>query len=259
MPETAVDAAVRIAAREVSYSYGAVPALRGVSVEVRAGEMLAIVGANGSGKSTLLRLLIGALPARDGDIVVDGKAIGAWGSAERARRIAYVPQTGSVDFAFSVREVVALGRWPWRGMRGADGQTDDAIIDDALWAADVHHLAERSIPALSGGERQRVLLARALAQGTGTLVLDEPLGAQDLWHQVDLMRMLRGLVAAGRAVVMVTHDLALARRYADRAVVLDGGAVAAVGASHAVLVPGVLAPIYGVGMRVVDGELRIER
>jgi iron complex transport system ATP-binding protein len=263
-----MDAAVELLVRNVSYGYGGALAVEEVSVGARGGELVTVVGPNGCGKSTLLRLLVGELRPQEGSIVLDGTEIGTMGRVAMARRVALVPQQSVAGaFGYSVQEMVLMGRHAAHagggGMVGLSFETgeDLAAAQDAMWAADVHHLAERAVTTLSGGERQRVAIARALVQDTPVLLLDEPTSALDLYHQLDVLEHVRGLVRErGRLVVMVTHDLQLAAAHADRVVVMDRGRVAAEGRPGEVLTPEVLEPVYLVKVvRSAEGMLVFSR
>ena len=226
------------------------------------GEVVCIVGPNGCGKSTLLRLLCGQ--ARPGRGMVELRGGGSATPMARmtapqlARHIALVPQHSSVAFGYSVRQVVLMGRWPVQGggfgaVLGFESDGDHSIADQAMWAMDVHHLTDRPVTTLSGGERQRVTIARALAQRTAAILLDEPTSALDLWHQLELLAHLKELAGMGHTVVLVTHDLNLAREYADRVILMDLGRVVATGVPGEVLTPGALEGVYRVGVEVGAG------
>ncbi|MFH8987181.1 heme ABC transporter ATP-binding protein [Streptomyces sp. NPDC017940] len=227
------DLRVRLGGREV---------LKGVAVRARAGEVLALVGPNGAGKSTLLAALAGDLPADSGTVRVRGRPAADWPARDLALRRAVLPQSATLSFPFPVEDVVRMGRAPWAGTHRADD--DDRIVSAAMRATEVEAFAARPFSALSGGERARVALARVLAQRAAVLLLDEPTAALDLRHQELVLRVCRERAAAGDAVVVVLHDLGLAAAYADRAVVLDGGTVAADGAPGDVFDERLLSDVY---------------
>lgn len=240
----------------VSRRGGAGPAHRvldSVDFQVAAGEIVALVGPNGAGKSTLLAALAGELAPSGGHVELDGHRLTHWSVLDMARRRAVLPQSHTVGFPFTAREVVAMGRAPWaRTPRDLD---DDRIVAEALAAADVTHLAERSFPTLSGGERARVALARVLAQNTPTLLLDEPTAALDLGHQEEVLALAAGRAAAGAAVVVVLHDLGIAAAYADRVAVLEAGRIAADGPPRQVLTSALLSRVYQHPVDVFDHPL----
>jgi len=254
---TGSDARARLSLRAVSFAYSENRVLDRIDLEVRAGERLAILGPNGAGKSTVLRLLAGTLTPDAGQVLLDGVDLAAMRGADRARRLAFVPQESRVAFDFTVLEIVLMGRSPRLGLLGIEGVHDLEIARRALAFTDAEALAERPISQLSSGERQRVLLARALAQEPDTILLDEPTAFLDLGHQVRIHRLLSGLhQERGTTVVFVSHDLNLAARYADRIVLLAGGRILRDGPPAQVLTPDALRAAFGVEVRLVtDPEL----
>ncbi|WUI93392.1 heme ABC transporter ATP-binding protein [Nocardia puris] len=229
---------------------GARKVLDGIDFHVAAGEVVALVGPNGAGKSTLLAALAGEVPLSEGVVELDGRDLAHWSTLDMARRRAVLPQSHTVGFPFTAREVVAMGRAPWA--RTERGDRDDELVGKAMALADVTHLAARSFPTLSGGERARVALARVLAQDTATLLLDEPTAALDLGHQESVLRLAAERATAGAAVVVVLHDLGLAAAYADRVAVLDEGRLAADGSPRKVLTTDLLTRVYQHPVEVLD-------
>lgn len=236
-----------------------------VSLSARAGEVLAILGPNGAGKSTLLKVMAGEFAPEAGEVALCGRPLAHWQPLELARARAVMRQDTHLEFAFSAREVVMMGRYPHCERHTTARDWD--IVDDALKAVDATHLAARIYPRLSGGEKARVQFARALAQvwpgdtDPRLLFLDEPTAALDITHQHSLLVLARDLSRAHRfAVVAVLHDLNLAARYADRIVLLDQGRIAAAGAPADVLTPEQLMATYRVAADChtgPDGELWI--
>ncbi|MGK8523791.1 heme ABC transporter ATP-binding protein [Nocardia asteroides] len=224
--------------------------LDAVDFQAVAGQIVALVGPNGAGKSTLLAALAGELTLGAGTVELDGRPLSQWTTLDMARRRAVLPQTHTVGFPFTAREVVAMGRAPW--VRTARRELDDEQIAAAMAATDVEHLAARAFPTLSGGERARVALARVLAQDTATLLLDEPTAALDLGHQEAVLRLAAARAAAGAAVVVVLHDLGIAAAYADRVAVLDSGRIAADGPPRDVLTTALLTRVYQHPVEVLD-------
>ena len=221
------------------------PALDGVSLEVGPGSLYAIIGPNGSGKSTLLKLLLGALRPEHGTIAYRGKALAEWSRRALAQRIGVVPQGEEQAFPLTVREIVAMGRYPHLGILGRSGPRDRGAIDAALERCDISDLADRSLSNLSGGEKQRALVARALAQEPEALVLDEPTVSLDIRHEMSIFELLAALTQGDRVtVVLVTHNLNLAARYADRLLLLDEGAPVAEGEPGAVLTREIVERVY---------------
>jgi iron complex transport system ATP-binding protein len=223
--------------------------LDGVNLEVRAGELVAVLGANGSGKTTLLRLLAGVLPPRRGLIELYGRPLGAWTRAEIARSVAVLPQSMELPAGFRVSEVVALGRIP-HGRRWFGWEADDErAVADALRDADAADLADRPVAELSGGERQRVLVALALAQEPRLLLLDEPTLHLDLAHQLALVRMLERLRRSrSMTVVAVLHDLNLAAGFADRSLLVHERRVVAAGGPDRPIEPLLAREAFGVAI-----------
>ncbi|MCW5895609.1 MAG: ABC transporter ATP-binding protein [Bacteroidetes bacterium] len=222
---------------QVSFSYrDAIPTLRDVSFHVEKGEFLSVAGPNGSGKSTLLRLLDRIYVPRSGTILLDNKNLTEYPRSELARRIAFVPQDTSVQFPFTVLELVLMGRSPHS--RGAmfESEHDRAVALEMLERTDTKHLAHHPVTILSGGERQRVVIARALAQQPEILLLDEPNAHLDIAHQLEIFTIIKKLnEESGLTVISVSHDLNLAGAYSDRIGMLVCGSLAALGTPGDVL------------------------
>jgi len=240
---------LRVEQLEVRRGQGVV--LSGIDLQLHPGEVLGVLGPNGAGKSTLLAAMTGELPASAGQVMLDQRALDDWAGPERARRLAVLPQSSSLNFAFRVEEVVAMGRLPHDSGRVRDAQ----IVQQALQAADAVHLAGRSYLALSGGERQRVHLARVLAQlwpgGEGQiLLLDEPTSMLDPLHQHTCLRAVRRLAESGAAVLVILHDLNLAARYCDRLLLLEQGRAHALGTPAEVLRAEPLQAVFGLEVLV---------
>lgn len=227
------------------YPEAAAPALDGVSLEVPAGGCTALLGPNGSGKSTLLRLLLGTLRPQSGEVAFAGRAVDAWPRRAMAREVGVVPQGEDAAFPMTVRETVAMGRYPHLGPWRREGDADRRAVDDAMRRCDVHALADRPLGQISGGERQRARVARALAQEAPALALDEPTAALDVGHEMAIFELLRDLGRAGKTILLVTHNLNLAARYADRLVLLDRGRVAAQGGPAEVMTRATVERVYG--------------
>ena len=226
-------------------------ALEGVSMEAPAGGCTAVLGPNGSGKSTLLRVLLGTLAPQAGTAEFDGRALAAWSRPELARAVGVVPQGEEAAFPIVVRDLVAMGRYPHLGPWRREGAADRRAVEEAMRRCDVSTLADRPVGNLSGGERQRAKVARALAQEPRALALDEPTAALDVGHEMAIWELLRDLGRAGTTVLVVTHNLNLAARYADRLVLLHQGRVAAAGTPAQVLTRDAVERVYGWPVRVV--------
>ncbi|SDD06979.1 heme ABC transporter ATP-binding protein [Glycomyces harbinensis] len=221
---------------------GGTAVLRGVDLDVRAGEVLGLVGPNGAGKSTLLAALSGDQAADEGRVSLWGRPVGEWSTVDIARRRAVLPQAHRVSFPFTVRDVVEMGRAPWAGTARRDA--DDRRIAAALALTEAEPFAQRPFTSLSGGEQARVMLARVVAQDAGLVLLDEPTAALDLRHQEMVGRLCRSLAAEGRAVVIVLHDLDLAAAYCDRTAVLAEGRIVACGPPADVFTADRLTEVY---------------
>lgn len=228
----------------VKYPRSARAALDRVSLEVPDGSLYAVLGPNGSGKSTLLKAILGVLPGSAGTARVDGRDVSAWSRRELARAVGVVPQAETIAFPLTVRELVAMGRYPWLGPLAAEGSNDRAAIARALEHCDVSDLADRDVTTLSGGELQRVRIARALAQEPRALVLDEPTASLDIPHEMAILELLRSSADQGMTVLLVTHGLDLAARFADRMLLLADGRVSAEGPPGDVMRSSVLEAIY---------------
>ena len=225
--------------------------LDNIDLTVKPGEVLGVLGPNGAGKSTLLGALCGELNTTQGRLWLDEQVLTHWTGPQRARRLAVLPQSSTLSFAFTVQEVVAMGRLP----HDSGQQRDAEIVQAALEAADALHLHERSYLALSGGERQRVHLARVLAQlwpgeDGQTLLLDEPTSMLDPLHQHTTLQAVRDFARRGGAVMVILHDLNLAARYCDRLLLLESGRSYAVGTPDTVLVPEALKAVFGLEVLV---------
>lgn len=238
---------VALAARGVSVTLGRRTVLRDVDLDLTAGTVTGIVGPNGGGKSTLIRALFrGVVPER-GRVSVAGAAIDALQGRQLARAVSAVVQEPGHPAGVSVREVIAIGRYPHRGDLGRESREDRDAVAEAAHGTGVAHLLERDIDQLSGGERQRVHVARAIAQAAPVLLLDEPTNHLDVAHQFGLMDLLvRHARTRGTAVALALHDLSLAARYCDRVMVIEAGVVRAAGAPREVLTPSLVRAVFGV-------------
>jgi len=219
----------------VRYRPHAPLALHQVSCQVRAEELVAVVGPNGSGKTTLLRALLGLVSVERGAALVDGKPVSQWQRRLLAQTVGVVGQQEDAVFPLTVAETVMLGRYAHLGPLAAPTDRDLAAVQIALERCDIVQLAARRIDALSGGEWKRVRVARALAQEPRALVLDEPTASLDVRHEMELFELVSQLVKGGLAGLVITHHLNLAARFAHRIVLLDRGAVVATGAPGEVL------------------------
>ncbi len=242
-----------VEARRVGFAFGTTEVVSDVSLTLPRGAIGALIGANGCGKSTLIRLLAGLLTPASGHVLIDGVPLASLALRERARRIAYVPQSMPAVFPFTAMEVVLTGRSPYSGRFSFANDEDEQIALAALELLDAAQLARRPITELSGGELQMVTVARSLAQQPDLLLLDEPASALDLKHRTQLARALRRLSEErGIAALMVTHDLMFLDSLADFVFAMKCGRIVSLGQPEAVLVAEVLSDVY-------DAPVRTER
>ena len=222
-----------------------------ITLDLPAGRATALIGHNGSGKSTRLRALARQVPA-GGPARFEGRALADWPARDLARRMAFLPQTTPPADGMLVRELVALGRYPWHGALGRFGPADHAAVARALDECGVAGFADRLVDTLSGGERQRVWLAMMVAQQAGTLLLDEPISALDIAHQVEVLALVAAMCHdQGRSAVIVLHDVNMAARFCDHVVALKAGRLVWQGGPDALMRPDTLHDIYGLPMQVL--------
>lgn len=228
----------------VQYPTRTVPALDGVSIDAAPGKLTAVVGPNGSGKSTLVRALLRRIPLQSGSIHVGSASLAALNARQFAREVSVVPQREEPAMPLSVREFVTLGRHPHRGAFAALTSADSGAVDRAIHLAGAEDTLDRTTDQLSGGEWQRVRIARALAQETSILVLDEPTAFLDVAHEMAVFELLDALARDGRAVLLISHQLNLVARFASHIVLLSHGHVAAQGTSEDVMQGAILERVY---------------
>lgn len=227
--------------------------LRNINLEFREGEVTALLGHNGSGKSTLLKVLARQMSHTSGDVSLLGSSFRTTGAREFARTVGYLPQHPPGTDGLTVRELVALGRYPWRGPLGRYNNEDHRLIDQAIADTGLNRFQHRSVDTLSGGERQRAWIAMLLAQQTRCLLLDEPISALDVKHQVETLRLVHRLAEERElTVIVVLHDVDLAARFCDRLVALKTGQLIADGSPREIMDSGILETIYGVPMGVME-------
>ncbi|WP_159899580.1 ATP-binding cassette domain-containing protein [Salinirussus salinus] len=237
-----------IRAEGVELALGGTEVLEGVTLRVGDGEFVGLVGPNGAGKTTLLRCINGVLEPDGGAVTLDGRPVAETASEAVSRLVATVPQDGSVAFDFTVERVVEMGRTPHRSR--LDWSDGSDAVERAMERTGVARFRDRDIGSLSGGERRRVLLARALAQETPALLLDEPTASLDIDHQVRMLGLVADLVSEGRTALAAIHDLDLAARFCDRVCLLSGGEIRAAGPPAEVLTADALEAVFGTAAAV---------
>ncbi len=236
-----------LTAAHVGYQLNRRELLHDVSLSLHGGEVVGLIGPNGAGKSTLLKVLSGLWSGASSKIDLCGKPLAGYRPREIARMVAMVAQSATLDAAFTVRDVVLMGRNPYLSRFQVEGVLDRQIAEESMRATDTLSLAERAINTLSGGERQRVFLARALAQQPSILLLDEPTSNLDVRHQLDILTLARNLSRErGIGVLIAIHELSLAARFCDRLALLYHGQIVAEGDPVVVLTPDNLSRVFGV-------------
>ncbi|MBZ5487312.1 ATP-binding cassette domain-containing protein [Halomonas aquamarina] len=229
------------------------PLLQPIEHTFQEGKVYGLIGHNGSGKSTLIKLLAQQQAVSEGEILFDRRPLGAWGNREFARQVAYLPQHLPSAENLTGRELVAFGRYPWHGLLGRHNQQDTAAIDRAIALTHTEAFADRLVDTLSGGERQRVWLAMLIAQGSRFLLLDEPLAALDIAHQMEVLALIRKLCdELGLGVIIVLHDINMASRYCDELMALHSGRLLARGTPDELMCGKTLEAIYGLPMQVMQ-------
>ena len=231
--------------RDVDLDYGARVVLRQVTFRSKQGEFLGIIGPNGSGKTTLLKAISRIVPPSNGVILLNGQTLGDFSSLELSREVAVVPQASDPGFDFTVRDVVAMGRYPHIGRFGRDTDQDREICRKVMETTGITHLADRSVRAISGGELQRVIIARALAQQPRLLLLDEPTAHLDLGQQMGILQTMKEL-SREIAVIGVFHDLNYAAHFCDRLILLHDHRILAMGDPESVLTRDAIGKAFGI-------------
>lgn len=249
-----------IEVRHLSFSYGDRQVLRDVSFSVGRGQLLSVLGPNGVGKSTLFRCILGLLRGYQGEIAVDGTPVSSLGARELARKVAYIPQSNYPAFQYSVFDMVLMGTTAQIKGFSTPGPRQEAAAREALERLDIGHLADRSYTRLSGGERQLVLIARALAQQSPVLLMDEPTANLDYGNQLRVLTKVRALADAGYTVIQSTHNPEQSYLFSHQILAMKDGQVIAHGAPGEVLDEALIQSLYGIDAEVVplrDGRMRV--
>ena len=237
-------------------SYGGREILRDVSADIAAGRITAVMGPNGCGKTTLLRLIGGLMEPTAGVVTVDGRDVGSYRPREMAQKVAFVRQHAQTDFDFSAFETVLMGRNPWQRRLQNESQEDWDIVERCMRQTGTWELRFAKPAQMSGGELQRVMIARALAQQTPVLLMDEPVSNLDIAHQIDVMRLLKE--AEGKTTLIVIHDLNLALQFCDDLLLLHDGRCLYHGPIAEGLTEGNIGTVYGVKAHRVDGRIMFD-
>lgn len=224
--------------------------LKNINFTVEKGSITGVIGPNGSGKSTLLKAIANILPTSSGLITVNGKKQRAYRQKEMAKQLSYVPQDTAIGFDFKVKDIVAMGRYVYGSFLKGDDQADEDKIKSAMEQTNTLNLANESVLSLSGGQRQLVIIAKALAQDTPIILLDEPISALDIYYQIHVLSLLKELVRKGKTIIIVLHDLNIASRFCDQLLLLNQGEVEEYGSSKKVLTTALLKKVYHIETKV---------
>jgi iron complex transport system ATP-binding protein len=237
--------------KDISLSYNHAPVVRDISFQLRQGELVGLIGPNGCGKTSIIKALSRVLSLRSGQVILDGKDLHRYSHGDLARVIGVVPQSPNLPEAFTVTEVVLLGRYPHLGWFRTESAKDMEIVWQAMEKTGVTVFAERRVSELSGGERQRVTIARVLAQEPQAVLLDEPTANLDISHQIEVLDLMRCLCRENKmAVLIALHDLNLATQYCDRLILMKKGQIYAEGTPQEVITSANIREVYGAGSAV---------
>ncbi|BAZ43755.1 ferrichrome ABC transporter, ATP-binding protein [Chondrocystis sp. NIES-4102] len=242
--------------QKLTLAYEGAPIVRNLNLSIPTGKITVLVGANGCGKSTLLRGLARLLKPQSGTVYLDGKDISRLDSKTVAQRLAMLTQSPTAPFGLTVKDLVAMGRYPYQNWLQPSSKEDQAKIQEALSITTLTELADQPLDSLSGGQRQRAWIAMVLAQDTNILLLDEPTTYLDLAHQVELLDLLQLLhQTKGKTIVMVLHDLNLACRYADYLIAVQKGKVYGVGTPQQVMTEVMVQEVFGLKCQIIPDPI----
>ncbi len=243
-----------ITVENLSFSYGNHKVLDNISFSVRQGDFLSVLGPNGVGKSTLFRCIMGLLKPESGVITLDNKSIASYTGEQLAKRIAYIPQSHSPVFNYSVEDMVLMGTTGGIGPFASPGKAQFKLAGEAMEKIGISHLKNRPYNNISGGERQLCLIARAIAQQAKILIMDEPSASLDFGNRIKVMQTVRSLTDAGYTVIQSTHDPEGAYMYSDKILALHKGRILARGKPEDVITSDVISALYGVKVQVIGME-----
>jgi len=243
-----------IKVNNISVSLNEKSILKDISLSVKPGEYFGLIGPNGSGKTTLLKTIAQLIAKEKGEIEISGRPQQSYKHKEMARYLSYVPQDTYIDFDFNAKDIVSMGRHAHGGFFNNNDE-DEEIIKEAMIATNTWRFAEKSILNLSGGQRQLVFIAKALAQDTPLILLDEPISALDIYYQMHILKLLENLTEQGKTVITVLHDLNLAARFCEKIMLLKEGEIEAYGACEDVLTKSTLKETYHIHAKVREDKL----
>ncbi|KPU83731.1 cobalamin ABC transporter ATPase [Psychromonas sp. PRT-SC03] len=210
----------QLSCQKISFSYTKKSLFKDINLHFNNAQFVGLIGANGAGKSTLLKLLLGALTPQLGEVLLNQQALQKQTRRDIAKKIAFVPQSVELPYAFSVQQIVAMGRNPYLGPFALESVQDTQKIELAMQQTDIAHLQTRAVNTLSGGEKQRVIIARALAQQADIILFDEPIANLDICHQIETLRLIKTLTVQGKLAICALHDLNFAAKYCDRLILI---------------------------------------
>lgn len=239
------DSGSALSAKDINVSLAGRKILHAISLDVPSSSMVGILGPNGSGKTTLLRALAGIISVTSGDVMLGDKSLPQWKRGELSQKIAYVPQLSTPPSGFLVRELVLLGRFPYRTLWGGESKRDNAVVDGVIEQVGLSDLADRDVMELSGGEYRRTVIARALAQEAEILILDEPTAHLDIRHQMEVLTTLHDL-SSRHSVIVTFHDINQAARFCQNLIFLKEGSVLTQGPTGQILTPDNIARTFDI-------------
>lgn len=247
---------MKINIKDLSYSYEEKEVLKNIDLDFDEGKVYTILGPNGTGKSTLLKIINGWLKVKDGLVFYDNEDINCLSNKDIAKKVALVPQENNYQFDFFVEEIVLMGRYPYLGRFERESEEDIRIGRKAMKETNIIYLKDRNINKVSGGEKQRVIIARALTQKTPVILLDEPVSQLDMYHQLDIMKIIRELVRKeGKTAICVLHDINLAIEFSDELIFIKDGNIFNKGKPQDIINRELIKEVYGLDGMVINNEI----